>query len=204
MRGHQIYNLDYTERAYRFGTQARLQFYVSESGLYTELNITPTATAANDARPRIAHQVFAPAPASGHAYWNPDGRRIGWEWLIWDDQAYTISYRHNGVLQSYSVPALPASPKAIFAADESVPYTMGPFAGWLYHGKLVGNYVAGGVRIAGPNTAQYMAVMTPLRHNLYRDGDGWRLQLYDGDGIELAADTFIDVPLTVVCWSPYR
>lgn len=202
MRGHQIYNEDYTERVYRVGRRARLQFYDDSVGLYTDVSISPVAEASTDARARIAHQVFAPSPSL--SYYNPDGRRIGWEWIIWDDVAYTITYKLNGVARSYSVPALPVSPSPLYLVDESVPYTIGGMAGWLYHGRLVGRYQLGGVRIDTPSTAQYMAVMTPLRHNLYRGADNWRLQLYDGDGIELAAGTELDAPLTVVCWSPYR
>lgn len=203
--GYQHYEVDrYVERAFRRQAQARLQVWLDNIGLYTNVSITPVATPSTDARPFVAQQVFAPDPA--HAYLNPDGRKLGFEWLVWDDTAYTITLQIDSQQHTLSIPALPISPTPIFTVQQSVPYTIGGLAGWLLHGVLNGQYQSGGVVIDTPNRAEHVAAQISVRHNLYRDAQGrWRLQLYNADGTEYNNMTLLkNLPLTLTIWSRFR
>lgn len=203
--GYQHYELDrYTERTHRRQAQARLQVWIDTIGKYTNLTITPAATASSSHQAVIADQVFTPNPA--HEYLNPDGRRLGFEWIVWDDTAYTITLQIDNQQHTLNIPALPISPVPIFTVQQSIPYTLGGLAGYILHGVLNGVYQSGGVVLDTPNRAEHVAAQISVRHNLYRDTQGrWRLQLFNPDGTEYPINQLLNnLPLTLTIWSRYK
>lgn len=196
--------MHYTERVYRQHALARVQLWVDTPGLYTDLTISPIAAPSDNPRAVLADQVFA--PQAGDQYLNPDGRRLGFEWLVWDDTNYTVSLKINNTPYSFAIAALPISPTPLFTVQQSIPYTIGGLAGYVLHGVINGQYQAGGVVLETPNPAEHVAAQTSVLHNLYRDQQGrWRLQLYNADGTEYAPMTVLQsLPLTLTIWSRYR
>ena len=171
----------YAELTERIGQRVRLQMALNDVGLYTQVTLTPVAADTESPRLRIAQQLVPLDPA--YAYLNPDGRWLGWEVWAHDDTAYTLSLLVDGAPRNYAIAPLPAPPAPRLQVDELLPYTIGGLAGAIVHGRLLGNYTAGGV-LLGYKHAQLMTARVAHNHRLYRDADGWRLALYDDAGLE--------------------
>jgi len=194
----------YAPATLRRGHIVRLQVALNDAGEYRSVSLIPLPEGVPSyTRAILCDQVFV--HSAGNRYLNPDGRWIGFEWLVWDDVEYTVQLDLDGVVKELVVPALPLPAEPGFSIEESIPFTQGALAGYIYQAQIVGSYTSGGVKIITPNTSEFVAVNVSQPHRLYRHTDGfWRLQLFDGSGVELANGTALNMPAVLVVWSHFR
>lgn len=195
----------YTEVCYRTSTVVRLQFAIDQRGLYTNLHLIPTEVGIPSwSQAMLCDQIFAPNPA--HHYLNPDGRRIGFEWLVYGDTAYTVQITIDGAPYEFQIPQLPLAQPATFQVRAQHPYTLGGMAAMLMHGRIAGAYEAGGIPLRIGAKAVRLIAQLDVPHRVYKDSNGdWRLMLFNADGTEYLPGTLVQLNEVVLdVQSPYR
>lgn len=182
------YDEQYRERTHRKHQTVRIQFALNDIGFYEYLSILPSSTPSTNSRAMIAQEI---QPIDyDFKYRNPDGRWLGFEFQGSDALTYTIEIDINGVHYQFTIPALPVAVPAQFTPDEIVPYTMGGLTGLLYFGQLSGAYQSGGIPLPFETAvAKWVSTLTNLPHRVYRQGNQWKLQLFNPDGTEYANNT---------------
>lgn len=182
------YDQRYRELTHRTNQIVRIQFALNAVGLYEYLSYTPSGTNSTNSRAMIAQEI---QPIDyDFKYRNPDGRWIGWEFQGSDALSYTIDVDINGVSYQFTIPALPIATPAQFTPEEIIPYTIGGLTGLIYYGHLNGAYQPGGIPLGfDPAIAKWVSTLTNLHHRVYRQGNQWKLQLFQNDGTEYAANT---------------
>lgn len=201
---YQHYKLDrYEAQVYRTPDVVRLQVALDERGEYSQVHLIPQPVGYPTwSQAVIADQVFI-ADNPGVAYLNPDGRWLGFEWLVYGDVEYRLRVRVDGELREYVIPRLPLASPAVWELHELHPYSYAGTAGTIAVGRYVGVYSAGGLVIEPPATAVRVLALLSVPHRIYRARDGsWRLQLFREDGTEYSG--FVDLRVTFDFQSPYR
>lgn len=182
------YDEQYRERTHRKNQTVRIQFALNDIGFYEYLSILPSSAPSTNSRAMIAQEI---QPIDyDFKYRNPDGRWLGFEFQGSDAIHYTIEIDINGVSYQFTIPALPVAVPAQFTPDEIVPYTMGGLTGLIYFGHLNGAYQSGGIPLPFETAfAKWVSTLTNLPHRVYRQGNQWKLQLFNPDGTEYANNT---------------
>lgn len=190
------FDQSYRELTHRTNQIVRIQFALNATGLYEYLTYTPSGINSTNSRAMIAHEI---QPIDyDFKYYNPDGRWIGFEFQGSDALTYTIDVDINGQHFQFTIPALPIATPAQFTPDEIIPYTIGGLTGTIYYGRLNGAYQSGGIPLGfDTSVAKYVTALTNLPHRIYRQGNQWKLQLFQNDGTEYTQGTNLTgVPIT--------
>lgn len=201
---HEFRRHDYASVTYRTADPLRLQIALNDVGLYSDIVLTPAPLSyPESANAIICDQIFVNPQGQ---ILNPDGRWIGFEYLVSGDQGYTFSMTLDNMPVEYVIPALPIPDVPIFSVQSVQRFTIGNTNGRILDCHLQGIYSAGGVPLDSTIGEGIVAISVycPKLSQVHKSGTNWFLRMFNADGIEIQNGAILDLTLSLVVLGRYR